>query len=87
MKKDTVEGAEERKARMKKMFPSHKELKIKASNTQVDNDKTWKHVDKDTAEKQNFIDTVRTIGKWNVMPAIVLQEQLEKVFPIKSGEI
>ena len=79
--KERVQKAEERKARSKKKFPTIEELRMKASNTKVDNDKTWKHIDEATAEKHEDIDTLRRAGTWRTMPAKDLKEQMEKVFP------
>ena len=83
LKKERVQKAEERKARSRKNFPSIEELRQNASDTQVDNDKTWKYIDEATAKKQDFIDTVMKVTFWRNMPAKnVFKEQVKKVFPI-----
>ena len=83
LKKERVQKAEERKARSRKNFPSIEELRQNASDTQVDNDKTWKYIDEATTKKQDFINTVMKVTFWRNMPAKnVFKEQMKKVFPI-----
>ena len=79
--KERVQDAEETKVRSRKKFPSIEELKTKASNTQVDNDRIWNHIDEGRAEMQEDIDTLRRAGFWRTIPAKDLKEQVQKVFP------
>ena len=80
--KERFQKADERKARSRKKFPSLEELRLKASNTQVDNDKTWEYIDEATAKKQDDIDPSRRATFWRIMPAKGLKEQVEKYFLI-----
>ena len=79
--KERVQDAEERKARSRKVFPSIEELKTKAANTQVDNDRIWNHIDEARAEMQEDIDTLRKASFWRSIPAKDIKEQVQKVFP------
>ena len=75
-----VQHAEERKGRKGTQFPSIEELKEKAKTAQVDNDKTWKHVDEETAENQQFLEAFWRSSTWSGMRKADLVEQMKKVF-------
>ena len=66
--------------RRRAQFPSIEDLKEKAKTAQVDNDKTWKHVDEETAENQQFLEAFWRSSTWNGMRKADLVEQMKKVF-------
>ena len=77
---ERVQHAEERKVRRRAQFPSIEDLKEKAKTAQVDNDKTWKHVDEETAENQQFLEAFWRSSTWSGMRKADLAEQMKKVF-------
>jgi hypothetical protein len=80
---ERIEHAIEKKQRSRTIFPTIEEFKGKALEAKVDNDVDWKYVDEETMMKRHEdMDKLRRIGFWRIVPAKILKQEVEKVFPV-----